>query len=137
MQNTAASSSAVTLTLDERFPLKIALTTATDVAIVPHPCHEMITCTIATDAIPLGVAPTVVADNEYFWMQTKGNGLCIAEGTIGLGDDVWLSDTTDGAVATPAGTAVGDLVTEARVGVANFAPDSTGHVSVALGLSGW
>ena len=70
----STAGSPTTLSLHPDFPLAVALDTTSDVQIVQHSCFEVITATAfaGTDVNIVGVTPVAVADNEYFWMQTKG-----------------------------------------------------------------
>jgi hypothetical protein len=130
ISNTAADSNAVTLSLDPAFPIKVALTTATDVAIIQNPCFEVVPATAATDCVCVGVAPTAVSDNEYFWMQTKGNSNVLCDGTPTFGDNLTLSDGETGAVQLK------DAETEQLVGTALQTGASGAQVGIRLNL-GW
>ena len=44
------------------------------------------------------MAPTEVANDTYFWLQTSGRACVLIQGTVVLGDAVEASQTTDGAV---------------------------------------
>ncbi len=53
------------------------------------------------DGICLGVAPTSIADNEYFWSQTWGSAALLTNGTVILGKQViarGTGSTADGSV---------------------------------------
>jgi len=50
------------------------------------------------DGPALGVAPTEIANDTYFWLQTSGRAAVLIQGTVVLGDAVEASQTTDGAV---------------------------------------
>jgi len=53
---------------------------------------------LTTDGAYLGVAPTEVADNAYFWVQDQGEAAVLADGTtMVLGKSVEPSDSVDGA----------------------------------------
>lgn len=93
----STAGSPTTLSLHPDFPLAVALTTATDVTIVQHNCFEVITALAVAAAKTnlVGITPVAVADNEYFWMQTKGlaNVQFDAAVSIADGGNVTLSDT--------------------------------------------
>jgi len=114
--------------------LVVALTTASDVAIVGALSNEVVIASAGTDYAPVGVTPVAVVDGEYFWRQTKGTALILQDGTVAAGDILTLSDGVNGAVQAGAGggTAVADLIAEAIVGYALYAGDDTGHVGVKL-----
>ena len=51
------------------------------------------------DGIAVGVAPTEIADNTYFWNQTSGLANCLMDATtFVLGSAVEASDSVDGAM---------------------------------------
>lgn len=132
--NTAAASDAVTFTLYDG--LVVALTTATDVAIVGASSNEVVIATAATDYAPVGVTPVAVVDGNYFWRQVDGTALILQDGVVAAGDQLSLSDGVDGAVQVlgGGGTAAADILAEGHVGVALYAGDDTGHVGVKLSL---
>jgi hypothetical protein len=96
----STAGSPTTLTIHPDFPLAVAVTTATDVQIIQHPCFEVITATAfaGTDVNVVGVTPVAVADNEYFWMQTKGLASVQVDVTTAQGaqGNMVLSDGTAG-----------------------------------------
>jgi len=121
--NTAASSNAVTFTLFDG--LKVAVTTATDVAVTGNLWYNVVAAT-ATDYIIAGVTPITFQADYYGWFQTAGVATILADGTIAAGANLTLSDGVAGAVHTK------DAETEPLVGLAAFAPDDTGHVGVII-----
>ena len=50
--------------------------------------------------VPVGVAPTEVANNEYFWLQTWGLAAILADGTIVINETVVPSTVVAGSVRT-------------------------------------
>lgn len=129
--NTASSSNAVTFTLYDG--LQAALVAAnTDAAITGNKWSTLrisdATDSNKVDYIPAGVTPISFTASYYGWVQTKGIATVLADGTIAEGDNLTLSDGTDGSVQTQ------DAYTEALVGIATFAPDSGGHVGIDLRL---
>ena len=99
--NGAASSDAVEFTLYD--PIVTALATgASDFAISPG-LFKNVHVTDAThgtvvDYIPVGVTVRGVTAEYYAWVQTKGAGTVLADGTITLANRLTLSDGTNGAV---------------------------------------
>lgn len=92
-----------TLTLFD--PLKVAVTTATDVQIVNNPYADVITHDASAPQVTVGcavVAVTGVASTrQYFWAQTRGMGIvkvAASGGTITPGLPLVADDTTDGTV---------------------------------------
>ena len=99
--NGAASSDAVEFTLYD--PIVTALATgASDFAISPG-LFKNVHITDATqgavvDYIPVGVTVRGVTAEYYAWVQTKGAGTVLADGTVTLANRLTLSDGTNGAV---------------------------------------
>jgi hypothetical protein len=107
-------------------PLIVAVTTTSDIAIVGGLWNGVMAAVAATDTIVSGVAPIAITASYYFWLQTAGIAVVLADGTITLGDKLVVSDGVAGAVQTQ------DAYTEAAIGSACYAPDDTGHVGVLL-----
>lgn len=106
-------------------PLKVAVTTSSDIAIVGGLWYNVRGAS-ATDYIISGVTPIAFTANYYGWLQTAGIALILADGSIAVGDNLTLSDGVTGAVQLK------DAETEPLVGFACYAPDNTGHVGVVL-----
>lgn len=89
-------------------PVREALTTATSLAGLMENRHKdcVVSPTTTVNEV-LGVAPTEIADNTYFWAQQSGVAAVLIQGTVVLGQEVTPSQTTAGAVdaANYAGTA--------------------------------
>ncbi len=81
-----------TLVINLREPIREALVTGsgTLVGLVKNPYKDVIIGTAASTAgATVGVAPTVVANNTYFWCQESGVGICLAEDpAMVIGDGV-------------------------------------------------
>ena len=125
--------SPTTLTIHPDFPIAVALTTASDVQIVQHACFEVITATAVegADTNIVGVTPVGVADNEYFWMQTKGLASVKFDAAVAIGDsgNVVLSDTAGAAQLQ-------DAVADQFIGYTHSVATSGAHAGVWLNL-GW
>jgi hypothetical protein len=120
----AATSAVVTLTLYD--PIVVALSTATQIDIVPNPYDGvLINPTTATSA-PVGVAMNVCPADYYTWIQTGGAGLLYADasGACTVGASLTASNQTAGCVED------GDTDTQAIVGVA-----LTGIAQAEFGLA--
>ena len=82
------------------------------------------------DGPALGVAPTEIANDTYFWLQTSGRAAVLIQGTVVLGDAVEASQTTDGAVClhdvsantdqAPLGTCAGIIAVTTDYGYVNL-----------------
>ena len=122
--NTAADSNAVTFTLYD--PIKVAVTTATDVAVTGSLWYNVLGATAGTDYVVSGVTPIGLSSGYYGWVQTAGVATILADGTIAIGQNLTLSDGVAGAVQAK------DAETEPLIGFATFAPDNTGYCGVVL-----
>ena len=122
--NTAADSNAVTFTLYD--PIKVAVTTATDVAVTGSLWYNVLGATAGTDYVVSGVTPIGLSSGYYGWGQTAGVATILADGTIAIGQNLTLSDGVAGAVQAK------DAETEPLIGFATFAPDITGYCGVVL-----
>lgn len=107
-------------------PLKVALTTSSDIAIVGSLWYNVVGATAGTDYMVAGVTPIAFTANYYGWFQTAGIATILADGTIAIGQNLTLSDGVAGAVHAK------DAETEPLVGYAAYAPDNTGHVGVVI-----
>ena len=107
-------------------PLKVALTTSSDIAIVGSLWYKVRGATAATDYVVSGVTPIAFTANYYGWLQTAGIATILADGTIAIGDNLTLSDGVAGAIQLK------DAETEPLIGYACYAPDTTGHCGVVL-----
>jgi hypothetical protein len=99
--NGAASSDAVEFTLYD--PIVTALATgATDWGISAsryNNCHITdATQGTLVDLFPTGVTMVGITSGYFAWVQTKGQATCLADGTITEGNQLTLSDGTNGAV---------------------------------------
>ena len=107
-------------------PLKVALTTASDIAITGGLWYNVLAATSATDYIVSGVSPIAFTANYYGWFQTAGIALISSDGAIAIGANLTLSDSDAGHVQLK------DAETEPLIGYATFASDDNGHVGVVL-----
>ena len=106
--------------------IKVALTTASDIAIVGNPWYNLIAATSATDYIVSGVSPIAFSANYYGWFQTAGVALVASDGALAIGVNLTLSDSDAGHVQLK------DAETEPLVGYSLYASDDNGHVGVML-----
>ena len=83
--------------------VKVAITSATDVAITGNPYNGLVSATAATDMWVVGVCINAmdVSDKNFGWVQTHGFGTVLYDAgasAVTIGDQVTLSDGTAGAV---------------------------------------
>ena len=94
-----AGSTTMVINLYPNDKIKEALTTSSEVGLMKNPFMDAeIWDANDIDGAYLGVAPTEVADNAYFWVQDQGEAAVLADGTtMVLGKSVEPSDSVDGA----------------------------------------
>ena len=107
-------------------PIHVAVSNASDVAIVGGLWYDVIAATSTSDYVIAGVTTIAMTSGYYGWLQTAGIATILSDGTIAIGGNLTLSDSTAGAVHAK------DAETEPLVGFAAYAPDSTGHVGVVI-----
>jgi hypothetical protein len=90
---------AVAVTLDHEDGLITALTNGTDVvgAAKPLTSGVLTSNTTAVNAA-VGVAMNDIASGSYGWLQVRGQGVCLIQGTPGAGLGIMRSNGTPGAV---------------------------------------
>ena len=111
--NGAASSDAVEFTLYD--PIVTALSSgATDWAISAsryNNCHVTdATQGTIVDPFPTGVTMRGITSGYFAWVQTQGQAMCLADGTITEGNRLTVSDGTNGSVQLK------DAETEVEIG---------------------
>lgn len=124
---TATNGSSWTLNLDR--PLRTAWTTSTKVTVKRSPWSGVIQFPATTQTgIPVGVAIYPIAASEYGWVQTKGMGNVLSDGsTFAIGSEVGTPSGTAGCVTVfAAGT------TKTQVGYALRAAASGKCIPVNL-----
>ncbi|MAH47643.1 hypothetical protein CMI37_17620 [Candidatus Pacearchaeota archaeon] len=107
-------------------PIKVALTTASDIAITGGLWYNVRAATSATDYIISGVSPIAFTANYYGWFQTAGVALISSDGALAIGVNCTLSDSDAGHVQLK------DAETEPLVGYTTYASDDDAHVGVVL-----
>ena len=90
---------AVAVTLDHEDGLITALTNGTDVvgAVKPLTSGVLQSNTTAGNAV-VGVTMNDIANGSYGWLQVRGQGVCLIQGTPGVGLGLMRSNGTTGAV---------------------------------------
>ncbi len=103
--NPAADSSAsLTLTLDDDEPIVTALTTDSEVSLIPNQYNGVIIHATTETGVPVGVAVTEITDNYYGWVQTRGPVSVLSDSSISeLGSAVAASETTAGSATVGTG----------------------------------
>ena len=94
-----AASNATTLKLTLHETVREAITTSSLVGLVKNPYKDVIVGTAAGNAgAVVGVAPTEITDNDYFWCQTSGACAVLAEAAaMVIGDGIELGVDVAGA----------------------------------------
>jgi hypothetical protein len=98
----SAAETVVNLTLEEG--IKVALDVTTEFTLVHNPWNDVIEST--TIGTPVGVALVVVTTAYYYWAQTGGLGICLADGTPAAGEGLIQSNGTAGSLEVLAGAAI-------------------------------
>ena len=81
-------------------PIKVALTTSSQVGLVRNPYAGVLATKAVCTAPALGCFPFAVTASYYFWLPTAGPAACIAHAAIAVGDLVVAGTTA--AKADPA-----------------------------------
>jgi hypothetical protein len=88
-----AAGTSITLTLEE--PLRVALVKTTSEFTIGHsPWMEVIEQATVTKPM-VGIPPIAVPISNYFWIQTRGEAICQAQSTDGVGS-LMSPGTTNG-----------------------------------------
>lgn len=95
----AAASANVDIVLYDDSPIKIALTTNSQVTLQRNAHRQVIIHPSPPTAKVVGVTPTAVVAYYYFWAQTAGPCVVLTDGTITINQQVVASPSTDGAVS--------------------------------------
>jgi len=80
--------SATNIVLELYEPLKRAITTDSRISLLGNIYKDVIQCAATPTGVIVGVCPTVVTKNYYFWLQTWGIANVLAGGAIAAGLDV-------------------------------------------------
>lgn len=97
IQSTPAVTSAVA-TINLNSALDVALTTSSKIALVMNPYYGVIQNPTTFSGCVSGVAVVPTPINYYGWIQTRGIGNVLQQGTLSVGNQVVASTTTAGAV---------------------------------------
>lgn len=92
----ANASASLVLTLMD--PLTIALTAASVVTLRRNPYADVVISVTDQQDLPVGVPVRNVTSGYYFWLQTRGIGLALADEAIVRGEAVTIGTGTAGAI---------------------------------------
>lgn len=112
--NAAASSAALTVTLND--PIQVALTTSSRIDLVTNPFSSVVVNPTTATSSPAGVAVYPVTAAQYGWIQVQGVAPVLADGAVTVGTQLVASNGTAGAVE--ALTGVQAIVGTAVTGIA-------------------
>jgi hypothetical protein len=93
----AAVDASGVITLKLRNPIRVALTTSSEVTLVHNQFRGTLEGTVATRKA-VGVPLVDVTDQYFYWAQYRGACPVLADGAIALGNAVVPSDAVSGAV---------------------------------------
>lgn len=106
-----AAASAGDLVINLEDPIRVALTTSSEVALTKN-IYDSVVISAADQAdLAVGVPNVAVAADEYFWAQTGGTCAVLADEAVTAGQSVTIGSSTAGSVEAA------DLVGEQVVGV--------------------
>ncbi len=97
-----ASSGVITVNLFD--PIKVALTTSSEVCFIANPWNGVIDYPTTSTQTVAGIAPFAVAIDQYFWAQTGGVTSLLAAGTIGVMTGVAVPGSVAGGGTVMAAT---------------------------------
>lgn len=117
----AVTSAPLTITLNTN--IDAALTTSSVIALVMNPYYGVIQNPTTRTGVIAGVAIVPTPINFYSWIQTRGIGNVLQQGTLSVGNDVVASGTTAGAVTIQ--VAGSSSIINGRVGIAAQTGTST------------
>lgn len=84
--------------LYEDTPVRVALTTASEVTLIRNPYADVVIQPSPPVSRAVGVTLVDVAAANYCWLQTWGPAPVLVDGTLAINDSVMASDAVDGAV---------------------------------------
>ena len=111
----AFTSAAATFSLVD--PITVALTTSSQISLVPSPWMNVIQSPTSLTGIPVGAAVAATPISYYGWVQTKGPANVLAQATMTVGNEVAVSVTTAGAVTVATGSLIQAVVGHAMQGI--------------------
>lgn len=114
-----ASSTTMAITLYE--PLIRAITTSSRISLLANIYKDVIQAPASPSGLAIGVCPTVVTADYYFWLQTWGIANVLVDSAIAMGLDVVRGISTAGAVDDVEST----TAHEARIGQSGLVTDDT------------
>lgn len=126
--NSAADASGV-VTVQLAEPVKVALTTSSEVTLHVNPMANVVIAPGAVAHQAVGVPNVTVDDADYAWFQVKGYCSVLSDGVITKGAGAILSDAVNGAVEVE----VAGTVTQ-RIGTAPEATVDTEYRTINLSL---
>jgi hypothetical protein len=98
----ADSSGSLVIKLEDA--VKVALTTSSEVCLIPNPWNGVIIYPTTSTLAPAGVAPFAVAAGKYCWLQTGGPCSALADGAIAVMSGIAVPAAVAGAVKIMAAT---------------------------------
>lgn len=114
-QHAAFTSAAATINIVD--PIVVALTTSSQVSLVPSPWAAVIQSPTSLTGVPVGVAVAATPISFYGWVQTIGPSNVLCQATMTVGNRVCVSTTTAGAVTVETGSLITPIVGYAMQGV--------------------
>lgn len=115
--NTSASSSGTTV-VSLKDPIKVALTSGSDVTLDVNPCDALIIAPGAVAHQAQGVNNVTISASTYGWVQVNGYCSVLSDGIVTKGAGAIISDAVNGAVEVEvAGTVTQRVATAVEASV--------------------
>lgn len=105
----AAANAALSLQLYDAIRANIH-SAASKATLCKHPCKDVIIHPSPPTQSLVGVTTANITANQYCWLQKKGPGVVLANGTLVAGDRVYASPAIDGAVSPTSTNEVTDAL---------------------------
>jgi len=111
----ADASASLVITLDDNEPIVTALTTSSEVTLVPNQYNGVVIHAQTEAGASVGVGVTAITAAYFGWIQTRGPVSCLHDSSPAeIGEGVSASTTTDGCVTELAAglTAIGTAMVQ-------------------------
>jgi hypothetical protein len=121
----AATAAVVTFNLEDS--IQVALTTASQIDVIPNPYDGVIVNPASASSAPIGCAVAPITNAQFGWLQVGGVAPVLADGTVTVGTAVVASNGVAGAVEALTGV-------QAPVGIALTGIATTDYGLIKLQL---
>lgn len=126
----SAATGVMNLATDEQ--VRTALDTSSLVGLKVNRYKDVIVFPTTTTGLPVGFTPMDVADDRYFWAQTRGEASVWIEGTVVLGKGAIPSEGSNPGAVAPEVNAGGDDPVVGWVQNPRAVTDDYGHIFICI-----